>query len=95
MKRRFFWSFILGYENISISSSTFSSILKLADLSKIFENALYDQIFSYFKRCFSEYRTGYRKGVTQKGARYAALPTDLAIPFDYLPNHLVIAKPYE
>ena len=72
----FFYAFILGYINKSISSSTFPSILKLADitpvykkdsryeksnyrpisvlpnLSKIFENVLYDQISSFFPKRF-------------------------------------------
>ena len=82
----YFSPFILGYVNKSIRSSTFPSILKLADiipvnkkdsryeknnyqsisvlpnLSKIFENVLYDQIFSFFENIFSKYQTGFRKG---------------------------------
>ena len=82
----FFSPFILGYVNKSISSTTFPSILKLADItpvykkdlryeksncrpisvlpniSKIFENVLYDQISSFFENIFSKYQTGFRKG---------------------------------
>ena len=77
----FFSLFILGYVNKFISSSTFPSILKLADiipvykkdsryeksnyrpisvlpnLSKIFENVLYHQIFPFFENIFSKYQT--------------------------------------
>ena len=82
----FFSPFILDYVNKSISSSTFPSILKLADIisvykkdsryeksnyrsisvlpniSKIFENVLYDRISSSFENIFSKYQTGFRKG---------------------------------
>ena len=81
----FFSPFILDYVNKSITSSTFPSILKLADiisvykkdsryeksnyrsisvllnLSKIFENVLYDEISSFFQNIFSKYQTDFWK----------------------------------
>ena len=122
-----FSPFILGYVNKSISSSTFPSILTLADkkdsryeksnyrpisvlpnLSKIFENVLYDQISSFFENIFSKYQTGFRRGFNpqsclvamiekfkkslDQGGEYAALLTDLSRAFDCLPHNLIIAK---
>ena len=128
----FFSSFILGYVNKSISSSTFHSIPKLADitpiykkdlryeksnfrpisilpnLSKFFENILYDQISSFFENLFSKHQTGFRKSFNPQSCivaiiekfkksldqrrEYAALLTDLSKAFDCLPDDLVIAK---
>ena len=63
---------------MSINSTTFPSVLKLADViplqsnyrpvsvlpnqSRIFENIHYKQIASYFQKKFSKYQTGFRKG---------------------------------
>ena len=63
---------------MSINSTTFPSILKLAVVtplqnnywpvsalpsqSIIFENTLYYQIAPYFEKIFSKYQTGFRKG---------------------------------
>ena len=91
----FFSPFILGYVNKSISSSTFTSILKLADitpvhkkdsryrkvtiglsvsnLSKIFENVLYDQISSFFENIFSKYQTTFRKGFNPQSCLVAMI----------------------
>ena len=86
----YFSPFILGYVNKSIRSSTFPSILKLADiipvnkkdsryeknnyqsisvlpnLSKIFENVLYDQIFSFLKIFFLHIKLVSRKASIHK-----------------------------
>ena len=128
----YFSPFILGYVNKSIRSSTFPSILKLADiipvnkknsryeknnyqsisvlpnLSKIFENVLYDQIFSFFENIFSTYQTGFKKSFNpqsclvamiekfkkslDQGGDYAALVTDLSKAFDCLPHDPIIVK---
>ena len=96
----FYSPFILDYVTKSISSSTFPSILKLADiipvykkdsryeksnyrptsvlpnLSKIFENVLYDQISSFLENTVSKYQTGFK----------------LAKAFGCLPHDLIIAK---
>ena len=128
----YFSPFILGYVNKSIRSSTFPSILKLADiipvnkknsryeknnyqsisvlpnLSKIFENVLYDQIFSFLENIFSTYQTGFKKSFNpqsclvtmiekfkkslDQGGDYAALVTDLSKAFDCLPHDPIIVK---
>ena len=86
----YFSPFILGYVNKSIRSSTFPSILKLADiipvnkkdsryeknnyqsisvlpnLSKIFENVLYDQIFSFLIIFFLHIKLVSRKASIHK-----------------------------
>ena len=93
----FFSHFILDYVNKSISSSTFPSILKLADiipvykkdsryeksscrpisvlpnLSKIFENVLYNQIFSFFENIFAKCQTGFRKGFSPQSCLVAMI----------------------
>ena len=85
-----FSPFILGCVDKSISSPTFPSILKLADiipvykknsryekskyrpisappnLSKIFENVLYDQISSLFEKIFSRYQKCFGKASIHK-----------------------------
>ena len=85
-----FSPFILGCVDKSISSPTFPSILKLADiipvykkdsryekskyrpisappnLSKIFENVLYDQISSFFEKVFSRYQKCFGKASINK-----------------------------
>ena len=85
-----FSPFILGCVDKSISSPTFPSILKLADiipvykkdsryekskyrpisappnLSKIFENVLYDQISSLFEKIFSRYQKCFGKASIYK-----------------------------
>ena len=63
---------------MSINSTTFPSVLTLADAirlqnnyrpvsvlpnqTRIFENILYKQIAPYFQKTFSKYQTGFRKG---------------------------------
>ena len=92
-----FFRFKLDYVNKSISSSTFPSILKLADiipvykkdsrymksnyrpisvlpnLSKIFENVLYDQISSFFEIIFSKYPTVFRKSFSAQSCLVAMI----------------------
>ena len=88
--------------------SNYRSISVLRNLSKIFENVLYDQISSFFENIFSKYQTGFRKGFSpqsclvakiekfkkslDQGGEYAALLTDLSKVFDCLPHDLIIAK---
>ena len=127
-----FSPFILDYVNKSINSSTFLSILKLAEiipvynkdsryeksnyrpinvlpnLSKIFQNVLYDQISSFLENIFSKYQTGFRKGFNpesclvamiekfkkplDQGVEHTALLTDLSKAFYCSPHDLIIAK---
>ena len=42
--------------------SNYRSISVLPNISKIFENVLYDRISSSFENIFSKYQTGFRKG---------------------------------
>ena len=88
--------------------SNYRPICVLPNLSKIFENILYDQISSFFENIFSKYQTGFRKGFSpqsclvamiekfkkslDQGGEYAALLTDLSKAFDCLPHDLIIAK---
>ena len=43
--------------------SNYRPISVLPNLSKIFENVLYDQISSFFENIFSKYQTGFRSKV--------------------------------
>ena len=90
--------------------SNYRPIRVLPNLSKIFENVLYDQISSFFENIFIKYQTGFRKGFSpqsclvamiekfkkllDQGGEYSALPTDLSKVFDCLPHDLIIAKLY-
>ena len=42
--------------------SNYRPISVLPNISKIFENVLYDQISSFFENIFSRYQAGFRKG---------------------------------
>ena len=73
----------------------------LPNLSKIFENVLYDQIFPFFENILSKYWTGFREGfmiekfkksLDQRGDKYAALFTELSKVFNCIPHDLIIAK---
>ena len=95
-------------KNSRCKKSNYRPISVLPNLSKIFENVLYDQISSFFENIFSKYQTGFKKGfnpqsclvaMTEKfkksldqGGEYAALLTDLSKAFDCLPHDLIIAK---
>ena len=74
---------------MSINSTTFPSILKLAVVtplqnnywpvsvlpsqSIIFENTLYYQIAPYFEKIFSKYQTGFRKGFNSQDCLIAMI----------------------
>ena len=42
--------------------SNYRSVSVVINLSRIFENILYNQIAPYFEKIFSKYQTGFRKG---------------------------------
>ena len=88
--------------------SNYRPVSVLSNLSKIFENILYEQIYPFFEKIFSKYQTGFRKGLNaqhcliamierfrkslDQGGEYSALLTDLSKAFDCLPHDLIIAK---
>ena len=88
--------------------NNYQSISVLPNLSKIFENVLYDQIFSFFENIFSTYQTGFKKSFNpqsclvtviekfkkslDQGGDYAALVTDLSKAFDCLPHDPIIVQ---
>ena len=45
----------------------------LRSLSKIFENVLYDQFFSFLENVFSRYQTGFRKGFSPQSCLIAMI----------------------
>ena len=88
--------------------SNYRSINVLQNLSKIFQNELYDQISSFFENIFSKYQTDFRKAFNPQSClvamiekfkksldqkgEYAALLMDLSKAFDCLPHDLIIVK---
>ena len=80
----------------------------LANLSKIYERCLYDQMYKYFNHILSKWQCGFRKGFStqhcllvitekwrkclDKGRISGAILTDLTIAFDCILNDLLIAK---
>ena len=88
--------------------SNYRPISILANLSKIYERLLYDQMYSYFDKFFVKYQCGFRKDyntqhcllvmiekmkeVCDKNKVCAAVLTDLSKAFDCLKHDLLIAK---
>ena len=53
--------------------SNYRPISVLPNLSKIFENVLYDQISSFFEKIFSKYQTAFRKGFSPQSCLVAMI----------------------
>ena len=88
--------------------SNYRQISILLNLSKIYERLLYDQMYTYFDKCFVKHQCGFRKGydaqhsllvmiekmkeARDKNKVCAAVLTDLTKAFDCLKHDLFIAK---
>ena len=98
----------LHIKKSELSKKNYRPVSILANVSKIYERCLYDQIATYFEHIFSRYQCGFRKGYSAQqcllamiekwkktvdnGGVFGALLTDLSKAFDCIPHDLIIAK---
>ena len=88
--------------------SNYRPIRILPNLSKVYEQIMQNQIYSYLNKVFSKYQCGFRKGFSAKhclvamiekwqrsldsGGQSATVLTDLSKAFDCIDHELLIAK---